>query len=120
MAPSDDFRLMAKPLIGRVWRGRTRAQHAEDYLRYNFREGTGKILDKPGCRGVQFFRRIDGGTAEFTTISYWDAVGAMRAMHGDHGDPMRVAPLRRDPEFLLELPEYVELIELHANSWAPR
>jgi hypothetical protein len=41
-------------------------------------------------------------------------------MHGDDGDPLRVAPLPRDPEFLLELPEYVELIELHANSWTRR
>ena len=50
-------------------------------------------------------------------LALWEEIGAMRAMHGDDGDPMRVAPLPRDPEFLLELPEYVELIELHANSW---
>jgi hypothetical protein len=117
MASRDDFKLLPKPLIGRVWRGRTRAEHAEEYLRYNFREGTRKILDRPGCLGVQFFRRIDSGTAEFTTISYWEEAGAMRAMHGDGGDPMRVSPLPRDPDFLLELPQYVELIELHANFW---
>ena len=109
---------MPKPLIGRVWRGRTRADRADEYLDYNFREGTGKILGKPGCLGVQFFRRLDGDAAEFTTISYWEDVAAMRTMHSGGGDPMRVAPLPRDPEFLLELPEYVEIVELHANSWA--
>ena len=120
MAPSDDFSLLRKPLIGRIWRGRTRAARADEYLRYNFREGTRKILDKRGCLGVQLFRRLEGDTAEFTTISYWEEVGAMRAMHGDDRDPLRVAPLPRDPEFLLEVPEYVELVELHANAWQRR
>jgi hypothetical protein len=120
MAASDDFSLLPRPLIGRIWRGRTRAAQADEYLRYNFREGTRKILDKPGCLGVQFFRRLEGGTAEFTTLSYWEDVAAMRAMQGGEGDPMRVAALPRDPEFLLELPESVELVELHANSWTRR
>jgi hypothetical protein len=31
--------------------------------------------------------------------------------------PRRVSHLPRDPEFLLELPEYAEVSELHANDW---
>jgi hypothetical protein len=119
MTPNE-FKLLERPLVGRIWRGRTRAERADEYLHYNFNDGTRTILGKPDCLGVQFFRRMNGDTAEFTTISYWPEVEAMRAMHADRGDPMRVWPLPRDPEFLLESPEYVELVELHASSWPIR
>jgi hypothetical protein len=63
------------------------------------------------------FRRMKGDVAEFTVISYWESMQAMRAMHSDGGNVMRVAHLKRDWEFLLELPEFVELTELHVNDW---
>ena len=68
---------------------------------------------------MQLFRRVDGAVAEFTTISYWASLEAMgAAMHGgDGGDPRRVAHLAKDPDYLLELPEYAEIAELHANDW---
>ena len=42
----------------------------------------------------------------------------MRAMHADDGDPLRVAPLPRDQDYLLELPETVEVAELFVNAWS--
>ncbi len=114
---ANDIALLGKPMVGRIWRGRTTAQRADEYLGYCFDEGVSAIRRKPGCLGVQFFRRLDGDVAEFTTISYWESIDSMRAMHADRGDPLRVWPLPRDPEFLLELPEYVEVVEVHANWW---
>ena len=106
-----------KSLIGRIWFGRTRADRADEYLDYNAREGVAAIAAKPGCLGVQQFRTIRGDVAEFTVISYWPSIEAMKAMHDDDGDPMRVWPLDRDAEFLLELPEFVEITELFINDW---
>ena len=105
------------PLIGRIWTGRTRKEVADEYLEYNYRHGVLEIERKPGNLGVQSFRRILGDVAEFTTISYWESMEAMQAMHGDRGDVRRVSHLPRDPEYLLELPEFVEITELHANDW---
>jgi heme-degrading monooxygenase HmoA len=106
-----------RSLIGRIWRGRTRADRADEYQAYLYPEGVLTIEAKPGCLGAQMFRATKGDVTEFTVISYWESMEAMRAMHSDRTDVLRVAHLKRDPEFLLELPEFVELTELHVNDW---
>ena len=106
-----------RTLIGRIWRGCTEAERADEYQAYLYPEGVLTLEVKPGCVGVQMFRRIKGEIAEFTVISYWESMDAMQAMHSDGGNVLRVAHLKRDWEFLLELPEFVELTELHVNDW---
>ena len=63
-------RMRGRTLIARTRRGRTRAADADAYLAYNYEQGVLPIERKPGCLGMQLFRRIDGDIAEFTTISY--------------------------------------------------
>jgi hypothetical protein len=76
------------------------------------------IEQRDGCLGMQLFRRVEGDVAEFTTISYWRDFDAMAAMHPEGTDDIRrVSHLPRDPDFLLELPEFAEVSELHANDW---
>ena len=103
-----------KPLVARTWSGRTRREHADEYLKYNYENGVLEVEKKPGCLGMQQFRRIRGDVAEFTTVSYWESVEAMEAAHGAGRRPTH---LERDAEYLLELPEAVEVSELHANDW---
>jgi heme-degrading monooxygenase HmoA len=103
-----------KPLVARTWTGRTRREHADEYLKYNYENGVLEVEKKPGCLGMQQFRRIRGDVAEFTTVSYWESVEAMEAAHGAGRRPTH---LERDAEYLLELPEAVEVSELHANDW---
>ena len=109
--------LDGRPLIGRIWFGRTRKELADEYLKYNYENGVLEIEKKPGNLGVQLFRKIKGDVAEFTVISYWSSMEAMEAMHDDRGDVRRVWHLEKDPDYLLELPELVEVTELHANDW---
>jgi heme-degrading monooxygenase HmoA len=106
-----------KPLIGRIWFGRSPKELADEYLTYNYENGVLEIEKKPGNLGVQQFRKIKGDVAEFTVISYWSSMEAMEAMHNDPGDVRRVVHLEKDPDFLLELPEFVEVTELHVNDW---
>jgi heme-degrading monooxygenase HmoA len=101
-------------LIARTWFGRTRKEFADEYLRYNYENGVLEIEKKPGCLGMQQFRKIRSDVAEFTTISYWSS---MEAMEAAHGDVRRPAHLEKDPDYLLELPESVEVSELHVNDW---
>jgi hypothetical protein len=44
------------------------------------------------------------------TISYWESLEAMSRFTG--GDPAKVHHLPRDPEFLIELPERVQLLRV--------
>jgi heme-degrading monooxygenase HmoA len=103
-----------KPLLARTWFGRTRKEFADEYLRYNYENGVLEVENKPGCLGMQQFRKIKGDVAEFTTISYWESEEAMEAAHGDVRRPTH---LEKDPDYLLELPESVEVSELHVNDW---
>ena len=103
-----------KPLVARTWFGRTRKAHADEYLKYNYENGVLEVEKKPGCLGMQQFRKIMGDVAEFTTISYWES---MEAMEAAHGADLRPSHLAKDPDYLLELPESVEVSELHVNDW---
>ena len=47
------------------------------------------------------------------TISYWESFEAMRAFTG--GDPGKIHHLERDPEFLIELPESVQVLRLRSS-----
>jgi heme-degrading monooxygenase HmoA len=103
-----------KPIVARTWFGRTRREQADEYLEYNYENGVLEVEKKPGCLGMQQFRKIRGDVAEFTTISYWESTEAMEAAHGDG---LRPTHLEKDEEYLLELPEYVEVSELYVNDW---
>jgi heme-degrading monooxygenase HmoA len=107
----------AKPIVARTWFGRTRREQADEYLKYNYENGVLEVEKKPGCLGMQQFRQLRSDVAEFTTISYWASMEAMEAMHDDDGDVRRVVHLEKDPDYLLELPEFVEVSELYANDW---
>ena len=43
-----------KPKVARIWRGRTSASRAEEYMRYMYEHGV-----------KQVFRRVRNGVAEF-------------------------------------------------------
>ena len=48
------------------------------------------------------------------TISYWESVEAMSRFAGP--DPRRIHHLERDPEFLIELPSGVQVLDIAAAS----
>jgi hypothetical protein len=94
-----------KPSIARVWRGRTRRDVADRYESYLRAEGI-PPLEKTAL-GVQLLREDREAESWFTTISYWPDMDAMRAF--TKGEPTKVHHLARDPEFLIELPERIEI-----------
>ena len=51
---------------------------------------------------------------EFVTISYWEDVEAMSRFAGK--DPRRIHHLERDPEFLIELPKGVQVLDITASK----
>jgi heme-degrading monooxygenase HmoA len=97
-----------KPAIARIWRGRTSRERADEYEAYNYEVGIRPLIEQ--APGVQTFREDREGETEFMTISYWESREAMSAFAGD--DPTRIHHLERDAEFLIELPEGVQILEL--------
>jgi hypothetical protein len=94
-----------RPTIARIWRGRTRRQDADLYEPYLRAEGIPPLTRT--ALGVQLFREDREEESWFVTISYWADMDAMRAF--TRGEPTQVHHLDRDPDFLIELPERVEI-----------
>jgi heme-degrading monooxygenase HmoA len=97
-----------QPSIVRIWRGRTRRNRADEYEGYNYEAGIKPLIKT--ALGVQSFREDREDETEFVTISYWESVDAMSRFTGD--DPTRIHHLDRDPEFLIELPEQVQILRI--------
>jgi heme-degrading monooxygenase HmoA len=62
---------------------------------------------------VQTLREDRADETEFVTISYWESIDAMSRFTG--GEPTRIHHLERDPEFLIELPERVQILDLRTT-----
>ncbi|MBZ9769590.1 MULTISPECIES: hypothetical protein [unclassified Mesorhizobium] len=97
--------MATKPTIARIWRGRTRRDVANSYETYLKAEGIPPL--QRVALGVQLFREDREEETWFTTISYWPDIEAMTAF--TKGDPIKVHHLDRDAEFLIELPERIEI-----------
>jgi hypothetical protein len=100
-----------KATIARIWRGRTTRDKADDYAVYLREVGVTPLLEK--ALGAQMFREDRANESEFVTISYWESVEAMSRFAGP--DPRKIHHLERDPEFLIELPESVQVLEIALN-----
>lgn len=97
--------MATNPTIARIWRGRTRRDVADEYEPYLRAEGIPPLQEV--ALGVQLFREDRDEETWFTTISYWPDIEAMTAF--TKGDPIKVHHLDRDAEFLIELPERIEI-----------
>ncbi|TPM40480.1 antibiotic biosynthesis monooxygenase [Mesorhizobium sp. B2-3-4] len=104
-----------QPIFARIWRGSTRPADLEEYTRYLYEFGVLKIERMQGCLGVQMFRRLTEDAGEFTVTSFWPTLDSIRVWSGD--DLTRTRHLEKDPDFLLELPERVTLVEVCSNDW---
>ena len=102
----------ATPKIARIWRGRTIAAKADEYAAYLYAHGIRPLEDK--ALGVQLLREDRADETEFVTISHWESVEAMSRFAGK--DPRRIHHLARDPEFLIELPESVQVLDITASK----
>lgn len=88
-----------RPIV-RIWRGRTAASRAADYLEFLRSKGLSGYRATPGNRDVQVLLRIEGEIAEFLLVSHWEDYDAVRRFAGP--DPERAVYYPEDDEFLLE------------------
>ena len=96
----------ASKLIARVWHGVTDAARADEYAGYLERTGAQECRATPGNRGVYVLRRFKQNRAEFTFISLWESVEAIRRFAGE--DYEKAHYYAEDRDFLLELEPFVK------------
>jgi heme-degrading monooxygenase HmoA len=109
-----------KPVIARVWHGKTPREKADAYEKYL----SGAITKFPSIAGNLGYQlmRIDGGPdgekyTEFQVVSYWDSLDSIHAYAG--ADIRRTHDLPRDHEFLVDMEPYVRNYELRVNAIRP-
>jgi len=88
-------------MIARIWTGRTLASQADEYMSYMQTTGVRELRATEGNCGVYVLRRIDGDEAEFTFISLWASLEAIRRFAGEEID--RAVYYPEDRRYLLRL-----------------
>ena len=90
-----------RPMIARIWHGRTLTAKADEYERYLNASGVERILKTDGNHGVEVLRKADGPRTDFVVISYWESIDAVKRFAGK--DFEKAVILDRDREFLIEV-----------------
>lgn len=97
-------------MIARTWRGATRAEDGEAYVRYLHETGFAEYRGTPGNLGVLGLRRTVGGRAEFLLVTLWESEEAIRRFAGD--TPGRAVFYPEDDRFLVDRDEHVDHFEV--------
>lgn len=106
----------SEPLIARIWRGSTRPEDADRYATYLERTGLQDCRATPGNRGVYVLRRARQDRTDFTFVSLWESLDAIRRFAGEDYEKARYYP--EDRKYLLELEPFVEHHDIVARDIA--
>ena len=90
-------------MIARTWTGRTAKANADAYGAFLQKTAYPDYGDVAGNRGWLLLRRDAGDAVEFTLVSFWDSMQAVRRYAGDEAEKPKYYP--EDRAYLLELPE---------------
>ncbi len=101
-------------MVVRLWRGRVPWEKADAYARFLAERAVPDYRSVPGNLGVYVLRRELGEAVEFSTLTLWRDLEAVRAFAGE--DYARAKYYPEDQDFLLEFPEEVEHFEVVAKS----
>jgi len=102
-------------LIARIWHGHTPVAKTEEYTKYIYEAGIKKIESIQGNRGCQLLRKVDGQYGDFTVISYWDSVEAIKRFAGEKYEETHNLP--KDSEYLVDMEPHVKHLEVLVNDW---
>ena len=86
--------------ITRTWHGRTRTEHADEYLEFLERSGVPDYAKTEGNLSVKILRRIEGHVCHFWTVTEWDSVESIKKFAGEDFEKAKYYP--EDRNYLLE------------------
>jgi heme-degrading monooxygenase HmoA len=88
-------------MITRIWHGRTKAAKSDEYLNLMRTVAIPDYRSTPGNKGAYALRRIEGDTAHFLMVPFWESEDAVRAFAGDDISVAKYYDF--DKSFLLKL-----------------
>ncbi len=81
--------------ILRLWKGRATAAKAGDYVRHASKTVFPEVQALPGHRGAYLLRRSVDNSVEFTVLTLWDSMDAVRGFAGPDPERAVVEPAAR-------------------------
>ena len=87
-------------MIARIWHGMTTATKADEYLEFLKERAIPDYKSVEGNKGVHILRRVEGETAHFLTLTFWESALAIEKFAGPEIEKAKYYP--EDKEFLLE------------------
>jgi heme-degrading monooxygenase HmoA len=91
--------------ITRMWHGRTKAEHADEYLKYVEDTGMKEYRTIKGNLSSKLLRRIEGNVCHFLTVTEWDSYDSIKKFAGTDYQKAKYYP--EDKNYLLEFEEHV-------------
>lgn len=86
--------------ITRIWHGRTRAEHSEEYLQFLIATGVPDYRSVEGNLSVEIWRQVVGDVCHFWTVTKWDSYESIRKFAGD--EIAKAKYYTEDSDYLLE------------------
>ncbi len=96
--------------ILRLWKGRATAAKAADYVRHASQTVFPEVQSLPGHQGAYLLRRAAGNSVEFTVLTLWTSMDAVRGFAGPDPEKAVVEPAARAA--LSDFDENVTLYEV--------
>ena len=96
---------MKGKVITRIWHGRTRAEHADEYLEFLIKTGVADYKSTDGNLSVEILRRVEGDICHFWTVTKWDSFENIKKFAGR--DYEKAKYYEEDKQFLLEFEPHV-------------
>ena len=100
---------MESRAITRIWHGRTKSDHADEYLRFVIDSGVSDYKSVEGNLSVEIWRKIDGDICHFWTVTKWNSYASIARFAGDDIEKAKYYP--DDSKFLLEFEPTVQHYE---------
>jgi heme-degrading monooxygenase HmoA len=95
--------------ITRIWHGRTKAEHADQYLEFLIATGVSDYRSVDGNLSVEIWRKVEDDICHFWTVTKWDGYDSIAKFAGDEIDKAKYYP--EDSNYLLEFEPKVEHYE---------
>jgi len=91
---------MESKYITRIWHGRTKAEHSDEYLQLLIDTGVADYKRIEGNLSVEVWRRLEGDVCHFWTVTKWDSFDSIKQFAGEDLEKAKYYP--EDSNYLLE------------------
>jgi heme-degrading monooxygenase HmoA len=98
-------------MITRIWHGATPAAKSDEYLSLMRTVALADYRSTPGNNGAYALRRLEGDTAHFLMVTFWESEEAICAFAGDDISVAKYYDF--DKDFLLDLEPYSTHYEMY-------